>query len=76
MPTSRDNSFHKLRSAVLAYAGQAPLDLLSPREIQHDLRSIAGEPHIHHASIGSDHCWVCKRDLRDSVHFQSEEDTA
>lgn len=61
-----------LKDAVLAYAGQAPLDLLTAQEIQRDLRSIAGVPHTHRASIASDRCWVCKRDLRDPVHLRTD----
>lgn len=66
---------NNLKSALLAYAGQAPLDRLSPREIQRDLRAIAGQPHIHRASISSDQCWVCKRDLRDPIHLRKESDS-
>ena len=54
--------------ALRRYASHAPLDLLSPRELQADLLAIAGNKHMHRASIGSDACWICGRDLRDAVH--------
>lgn len=60
----------RIAAALLAYADVAPLDLLRAHEIQADLRAIAGKPHHHRASIGSDACWVCGRDLRDAVHHR------
>mgnify|MGYP006180258757 CR=1 FL=1 len=54
--------------ALRQYASLAPLDILSARQIQSDLKAIAGEGHVHRASIGSNECWVCGRDLRDPVH--------
>lgn len=57
--------------AIGHYASHAPLDLKSPREIQHDLFAICGEPHVHVASIGSDECDLCGRDLRHETHARA-----
>lgn len=60
-------------AALKRYASHQPLDLKTPREIQQDLLAIAGETHWHRASIGSDECLICGRDLRDSVHRRQSE---
>jgi len=59
-----------MRRAIQSYANHAPLDLHRPAQIQRDLLAIAGQAHYHRASIGSDACLVCKRDLRDPVHLR------
>jgi len=62
-----------MRKAVLHIANHSPLDLMKPHDIQARLRAIAGERHTHAASIGSDVCNICLRDLRDEVHLRAGE---
>ncbi len=60
-----------MREALLSYAALGPLDG-PPGQVQRDLREIAGEQHIHRASIGSDRCLICHHDLRHEVHTRKE----
>lgn len=63
----------KVKRALEHYANHAPLDLKSCREIQADLRAIAGKRHYHKASIGSDACDLCGRNFRDAIHITAAE---
>jgi hypothetical protein len=65
-PTAQERD--RVCRAIGHYAGHAPLDFKKPREIQADLFAIVGSPHVHVASIGSDECDLCGRDLRHEVH--------
>ena len=65
---------HTVWDALGDYATHAPLDILRPREIQRDLFAIAGATHIHRASIGSDQCALCRRDLRHKIHERAEDE--
>lgn len=56
--------------AIGHYASHAPLDLKTAREIQADLFAICGHRHNHVASVGSDECDLCGRDLRHDVHIR------
>lgn len=60
----------RLERAIEHLANHAPFDLMSPHEIQKRLLQILGEPHTHKASIGSDMCDICLRDLRDDIHLK------
>ena len=63
----------RVRGAIKDYACCAPLDLLSPREVQTNLLSINGASHQHVSSIGTDQCHLCKHDLRHGIHLRIEE---
>ena len=60
-----------IKKALTHYANHAPLDLKKLNVIQHDLRAILGEKHIHAAGIGTDACDLCGRDLRNDIHERS-----
>ena len=64
--------YERVTRAVRNYASHQPLDLMTPGDIQRDLLAIAGDKHRHRASIGSDDCLVCGRDLRHEVHLPDE----
>lgn len=64
-----EREHRRICRAIGHYAEHAPIDLKSPSEIQRDLRAICGERHYHVASIGSDECDLCGRDLRNEVHI-------
>lgn len=63
----------RLKAAIKNYARHQPLDLLRSFEIQRDLLAIAGAPHPHRASIGSDECALCGLDLRHPVHMNTDD---
>lgn len=60
-----------IERALRQYADLGMFDGRSMRGIQVDLRAIAGDKHIHRASIGSDECILCCRYLRDEIHLRS-----
>lgn len=60
--------YERIKCAIRRYASHEPLELKSPREIQTDLLSIAGQEHRHRAKIGDDSCLLCGRDMSHEVH--------
>ncbi len=58
----------RMKEALRTYAAVQPLHSKPPGQLQDDLRAIAGQEHIHVASIGSDSCLVCCCDRRAPVH--------
>ncbi|MCW5605996.1 MAG: hypothetical protein KIT18_15755 [Burkholderiales bacterium] len=60
----------RICNALGHFATHAPLDVMSPRDIQRSLFAICGSPHVHVRSIGSDQCDLCLRDLRHEVHIR------
>lgn len=65
-------NLERMKAAILHLANHAPLDLMGPSEMQQHLRAIAGEPHVHKASIGPnrDQCDICLCDIRNEVHIK------
>ncbi len=58
----------RMREALLSYAAVQYLPSKSPGQIQADLRSMAGQPHIHVAMISDSRCLICRHDVRHEVH--------
>ena len=65
-----DRERARMARAIGHYAAHAAIDLKSPKEIQDDLRAIAGWPHTHIASIGSDDCDLCGHNFRHDIHHR------
>jgi hypothetical protein len=66
-----------IERALGRYADFAPLDLKRPSEIQNDLQSILGRPHLHDGrGTDKDECFLCCRDIRNEIHssLKSEKD--
>ncbi len=66
-PTLHD-TIARMREALLSYAAVQFLPSKSPGQIQADLRSMAGQPHIHVAMISDSRCLICRHDVHHEVH--------
>lgn len=63
----------RMARALRRYEAIQPLDLLTGKQIAEDIRSIAGDEHLHRRMIASDECLLCGHDRDHPIHTRAEQ---